>query len=134
MLYLRTYPPPGAIGRTFLSSVPRNDNQSISAFFGANQSVVAGRDVLFVDGNELSIPDIAAAEKFSVAIFLYDNGNEETELNTVGAFDFVPFLVGVDFYKQTETNATTEYIFNGQTINVPNWKSASEGISVVIFN
>ncbi len=134
MLYLRTYPPPGALGRTFLSGVPKNDNQSISAFFGANQSVVAGRDELFVDGNEISIPNIAAAEKFSVAIFLYDNGNQVTGLNTVGAFDAVPFLVGVDFYKQTETAASTEYVFNGNTINVPNWKSDSEGISVVIFN
>ena len=133
-LYLRTYPPAGSLAAALLNVIPRDDEQSISGIFSTNRSIQVGRDQLTADGINLSTNEFASPEQFSVAIFLYDdNDNMETDLYSVPTFNKIQNLTGVDFFKHVEIPDHTEYIFNGEARRVPNWRSASDGISVAMF-
>jgi len=134
LVYLRTLPPPGSLGGILLSSLPTNDNQSVLGFFAASQAVIAGRDNFTVNNTNLAISPFADASKTAIAYFLYDDGDNTTELNAVGLFGSFPFLNGVDMYFPTATQQTINLQFNGRTLNVPNLKSATDGVIVAVFD
>jgi len=134
LFYLRSYPPSGSLASGLLDVIPADDDQSISAAFSANRSIITGRDALTADGVNLSTPDFASPEQFSIAIFLFDdNENDESDLYSVPVFDQISNLTGVDFFKSAAELGYTEYIFNGDTLRIPNRPSESDGVSVGIF-
>jgi hypothetical protein len=103
--------------------------------FTANQAVISGRDELVVNGNTLSIPDFTAADKTTIAMFLYDNGNSTTDLTSANVlFSSFPFLEAVDVFFPTTTPQTITCTFNGRNLPVRNWKSDSEGVTIAIFD
>ena len=104
------------------------------AVFSANQAVIDTRDNLTVNGTLISTPDIAPADKTAIAFFLYDDGDSTTELTPVGSFGGFPFLAGVDMFFPTEPSGSIHLQYNGRTMNVKNWKSATDGIIVAVFN
>lgn len=134
LLYLRTLPPPSSLGGILLSSLPSNDNQSVLGFFSASQAVITGRDELSINNTNLAISPFADASKTAIAYFLYDDGDNTTELNAVGLFGNFPFLNGVDMYFPTIPQQTINLQFNGRSLNVPNLKSATDGIIVAVFD
>jgi hypothetical protein len=134
LVYLRTLPAPGSLAGILLANLPKDDNQSVIAVFTENQAVITGRDSLHVNELSLSTPTISSAANSNIAFFLYDgNNNAQTDGTNIGLFTAFPFLEGVDQYFQTATPQAIEVTFNGKTQWVQNWKSASEGISVVVF-
>jgi len=133
LVYLRTIPPPLSLAGILLAGLPNTDNQSVLNVFSASQAVVNGRDTLTVSGSVLSTPQYAAPSKTAIAFFLYDDGDNQTELSPVGLFGNFPFLNGVDMYFQTATPATIPLVFNNRQLNVRNVKS-SQGVVVGVFD
>lgn len=133
-IYLRTYPAEGSLAGIFLSSLPKDDKQSVAAFFGASQAVIAGRDILTINGYNYSNNTFANATNTTIALFLYDeNNNKKTDNSSIAAFALFPFLKGADAFYSTELTSTILFEFNGRNLPVCNWKSASEGVSVAVF-
>ncbi|MBX7225927.1 MAG: hypothetical protein K1X55_07840 [Chitinophagales bacterium] len=134
-VYLRIFPPKGSLAYNFLSDLPEDDNQSVNAFFGANQAVVSGRDVLLVNEDTLSTTKFAQDTYTTIAMFFYDtNNNQATDLKSVGLFANSAFLKFADIYFPALTPQTVTYTFNGRQLKCPNWKSGTEGVSVMVFD
>jgi hypothetical protein len=133
-VYLRTLPPPGSLTGTLLAALPNNDNQSVQIVFLSSQACVAGRDELEVDGFNLAINRYTSPDKTAIAIFLYDNGDNNTSGNTQGLFSSFPFLNAIDYFIPTVSPQSVTYTFNGRTLKARNWKSQSEGVIVVQFD
>jgi hypothetical protein len=88
-VYLRTIPSSGLAG-TLLGGLPKDDGQSVMAVFTANQATVSGRDSLIVNNVELSTAAITPASKTVIAMFLYDdNNNQHNQPYTTGAFQLL---------------------------------------------
>ncbi|MCW5906594.1 MAG: hypothetical protein KIS94_01960 [Chitinophagales bacterium] len=136
LVYLRTLPSPTSLAGVLLSSLPSNDNQSVLAVFTSNQATVAGRDSLFVDNVELSTQQITPASATVIAMFLYDdNNNQQTDLTKPAAFGFLnQFLSARDMFFQTSTPSAIPLRFNGRTLHVRNLKSQSEGVIVAVLD
>lgn len=134
LVYLRTFPTGFSIAGLFLAALPKDDNQSVTAFFGASQATVANRDVLVLDGNTLTTNTFCSKENTTIALFAYDdNKNKVTNMTTIGAFNLFPFLKGADIYFPTTSKQTITMSFNGRTLHATNWKSNSEGVNVMVF-
>jgi len=133
-VYLRSFPSGESLAAIFLASLPKDDKQSVVAFFGASQSVLSGRDVLNINGYNYANATFATAANTTIALFLFDdNKNKQTDNTTVLSFALFPFLKGADAYFQTNTLSTILFELNGRKIPVCNWKSESEGVSVAVF-
>lgn len=133
LVYLRTIPPPTSLAGVLLSSLPSSEGQTVMNVFSASQAIIHGRDELVVSGSILSTPQYASPDKTAIAYFLYDDGDNQTELTPVGLFGTFPFLNGVDMYFPTATPSTIPVVFNNRQLNVRNIKS-SQGIVVSVFD
>lgn len=134
LIYLRTFPTGFSIAGIFLAALPKDDNQGVTAFFGASQAAVANRDELILDGNVLSTNTFCSKENTTIALFAYDdNKNKVTNMTTIGAFNAFPFLKGADIYFPTTSKQTITMSFNNRVLKATNWKSNSEGVNVMVF-
>lgn len=133
-VYLRSLPAPGSLAGLLLASLPSNDDQAVVTVFTANQAVINGRDDLRSNGFELSTPEFASESNTTIAFFLYDGNNDgETNGTPVGTFGQFPFLSGVDVFFPTVQPESIELTFAGRTMRVRNWPSATEGITIAVF-
>lgn len=133
LVYLRVMPPPSSLAGLLLASLPSNDAQAVLTLFTASQAVIAGRDLLVANGLDLATPQFAEPSNSTIAYFLYDeNNNGSTEGTPAGLYGSFPFLSGVDGF--FAPGGTASFTFNGRTLNVRNWPSASEGITVAVFD
>jgi hypothetical protein len=133
-LYLRTFPPAASFAGIILSNLPKDDCQSVVAVFTANQAVINGRDSLFAGKTELSTPQLCSPTNSTIAMFLYDGGDMKTSGTGHAAFGFVPFLKGADVYNPTSSQETIALTFNGRRLGVRNFKSATEGVIIAVFD
>ncbi len=133
-VYLRTFPPAATFAGILLSNLPKDDNQAVVAVFSANQAVITGRDSLSVGSTILSTPTLCSETNSTIAMFLYDNGDQKTSGQPHAAFGFVPFLKGADVYNGTPCSETIKLKFNGREMGVRNYKSASEGVVIAVFD
>ena len=135
LVYLRSLPAAGSIAGLLLGSLPSDDAQSVVTIFTANQAVINGRDDLRSNGLELSTPEFASEDNTTIAFFLYDgNGDGQTNGNAVGLFGNFPFLSGIDVFFQAAQEESIELTFAGRTMRVRNWPSATEGITIAVFD
>lgn len=135
LVYLRLFPPPSSIAGILLSGIPRNDNQTVLAVFSANKAVIHQRDQLSVNDFNLATATYAAPARTSIAFFLYDDGNGQSSGNIHAAFNFLTsFMVGIDYFMPTATPGSIRLQFNGRSLQVPNWKSNSDGVVVAVFD
>lgn len=133
-VYLRSYPASGSLGATFLSSLPKKDEQAVTAFFGASQAAIKDRDNLSINDVSLSTESLTQASNTTIALFVYDaNNNQRSDGGSVGLFATFPFLKATDVYIPTDISDKITYTFNDRTIHLRNWKSKTEGVSVAIF-
>jgi hypothetical protein len=140
LVYLRTFPKPPSLPGLLLRSISFDDQHAVAVIFTANQAVISGRDTLsFAHATEqttLSIPEISAAEKSLIALFLYDaNNNQTTDATpTGGALGSLPvFLGGLDLFLPADPARTLSATFNGSTLHAPAWPSDTAGAVVMIF-
>jgi hypothetical protein len=101
--------------------------------FTASQAVIYNRDEMMVDGVDLSTQEFSSESNSTIAYFLYDDGNGQTDESAVGLFAFTPFLTGVDVFFPTAQPAPINLEFNGRELNVPSWPSESEGVTIAVF-
>lgn len=135
LVYLRSLPSAGSVAGLLVASLPSNDDQAVLTIFTENQAVVNGRDDLRSNGTELSTPEFASADNTTIAFFLYDDNNDgQTNGNAVGLFSNFPFLSGIDVFFPSAQQESIELTFAGRTMRVRNWPSASEGVTIAVFN
>lgn len=134
LVYLRTMPPATSLAGILLASLPKNDSQAVVIAFASSHAVIAGRDQLHVNSLELSTSQFASEDNTAIAFFLYDDGNNQTDGTAAGPFGSFPFLSGVDMYFPTASPESIALTLNGRALNVRNWPSESEGITVAVFN
>lgn len=135
LVYLRTMPPPSSLAGALLAALPNDDDQSVVAIFSAAQAIIEGRDELSVNSINLATNELASAEETAIAFFIFDEGDDQLSNQTpLALFSTFPFLSGLDLYLQATTPATIKIDYNGRSINIPNWKSDSEGLIVAVFN
>ncbi len=135
LVYLRTLPPPTSSAGVLLAGVPKDDNQTVPIIFLASKAAIAGRDVLTVNGTEISTPNFAAADKTTIAFFLYDgNNNQQTDLTPMGLFASFPFLEAIDMFFSSAASSNIHMVYNGRSLRMKNWKSATEGVGVAVFD
>ncbi len=134
LVYLRTFPGSGSPASLLLAELPRKEDQSVLAVFSSSRAVISGRDSLSADGHSLSSPTLCPAEKTVIAMFLYDNGDGQTSLAPHPGFQVMrSFLTGADIFARAASGTSMLLRFNGRSMRVPNWRSASEGVSVAVF-
>ncbi len=136
LVYLRMFPPAGSTAGLILSGIPEDDNQTAMAVFTASQATIYQRDALMVNGVDLATEELTAANKTTIAMFLYDdNGDGQTSLAIPFTFAFLnTFLTGADFFIPTVEPETVAIEFNNRELNVPNWKSGTDGVIVAVFD
>jgi len=135
LVYLRTIPPKGSPAGAFLGEIPSNDEQSVLVVFSSSQAIIHQRDVLIVNDVELSTAEFASADQTTIALFLYDDGDKKSGLTSTNALlKAQPFLNAVDFFIDPQLADNSTIVFNNNTLNIPNWPSGSNGVSVVVFD
>jgi pimeloyl-ACP methyl ester carboxylesterase len=133
---LRTFPPAASFAGLLLNQIPFADDHAVLISFTANRATIAGRDTLTADGYDMATADMAAPEMTTIAIFFFDaNGNGSTDaIPAGGLFASFPFLKGFDMFIESDPPRSLPLIFNGRTLNVPNWKSGADGATIAVFN
>jgi hypothetical protein len=101
----------------------------------------AGSDQIFIDGLNVPTPAISPRSGVNLALFLSDNGSDQTtdlDKGEVFPFTLLTFLTGADVYipSQFEGVGTVEIVLvsrgGGQTgLNVPNWPSSTNRMSIL---
>ncbi len=134
LVYLRTLPPATSIAGLLLANLPSDDAQAVVGLFTSSQAVVSGRDDLFTNSEELSIPDFTSADQTTIAMFLYDDGDGSTSLDPDPTFSGIQFLNAVDMFFAGDASQTITTTFNGRTLNCPAWPSQSDGLIVLVFD
>jgi hypothetical protein len=130
-LYLRALPTSG-MAAAMLKGIPSDTGQVALVIFTASQAVISGRDTLQVDGQSLSLPNLAAAGKTAIAHFVFDDGDGTSSGGPMKQFASLPFLSGVDI-RLPAGKGLIKIEYNGRSMMVPRRRS-SEGITVVVFN
>ncbi|MFM1874362.1 MAG: hypothetical protein RL266_99 [Bacteroidota bacterium] len=134
LVYLRAFPPASSLAGTLLASLPEDEGQAVVISFTASQAVIYNRDQMTVEGYDLSTQEFASEENTTIAYFLYDDGDGQTEESAVGLFGFTPFLTGVDVFFPTDQQETIDLVFNQRELHVPSWPSQSEGVTIAVFD
>jgi hypothetical protein len=135
LVYLRTLPPPSSQAGLLLAALPRDDRQSVVAIFSASRAVIHQRDELRIDDFDLATEQLAPEQATNIAFFLFDDGDQTSSGNPHALFNLLPvFITGVDYFISAETERGISLTFNGRRLNARNWKSASEGVIVVVFD
>ena len=135
LVYFRVFPPLLSPAGLALALLPYDDDTALFATLNMNRATIAGRDTLFVDGIEISTPEITPAEKSALAIFFFDaNSNGESEGEAGGGIlGSIVFFQIVDLIVETDRPRAVPMRFNGRTLAVRNWKSDSEGVTIAVF-
>ncbi len=132
LLYFRTLPKPGTMAALMFGGLPKQGDQMAAILFGANRAFTYGRDELIFDEHVLSTPELAGPAITTISMVLYDDGDKNTSLKSIGPFANFPFLVGVDMYIDGSQKSHSLKI-NDRELNIPHIK-AEEGILVVILD
>lgn len=132
---IRTFPPQGSLGLLFLQSLPSKNGESVLAFFSASQAVITGRDELLIDDFPLSKSPFTDPNNTMIALFAYDvNANKKSDFTPANAFTNFPFLKGVDFYFESNSELHSTFSFNNRVLNIPHLDSKLDGVEVAVFN
>ncbi len=134
-VYLRVLPRPDTLVGLLFNSVTFSERSPLVIAFASSRAVLAGRDSLVVDGEELATEAFAAPERTAIAWFLYDDGDDGRPGGAIDAFSSMPaFLAAVDRVYPTSAGPSLALSLNGRTLRVPRWAAATDGATVVIFD
>ncbi len=133
LVYFRT--PPGTDHPThlFFSIIPKDDKQSVMGIFSASQTVFAQRDAVLAGGFKLSNEELSRSDEHTSAFFLFDDGDSDSSGDPYTLYNITPFLSGVDLFIPGSRSQYTKVLFNGRTLNLPNWPSKTDGLVFAVF-
>lgn len=133
LVYLRTLPPADTIAGGLLAGIKYDDAHSVVVVFGANRALLDTRDTLSIDGAAVDLTSIATAAKTTIALFTYDADRDGTSDGTpIASLGVGAFLAGLDLF-HAAGDRTIPVTYDGRTLSPHAWKSASDGVSVVVF-
>jgi hypothetical protein len=140
LIRLNSSPPQGGIG-DLLEQHPDSTSIVVSRYreFWGDQG--EGSDVLEVDGQSVVNEAVSPRDKNGIGIFLFDQGGDgESNLDEPIASLFgIGFLTGADVFvpaaSPPDRTVSVTVIPRGdeeqaETVNVPNWSSAEDAVSV----
>lgn len=133
LLYLRTLPTSGLPG-ALLGQIPFDDSHSVVVVYSARGALLAGRDSLMLDGEEVATDAIAAPEDTTIALFVYDEMGDGQNGGSTAAFEAFPFLAGLDRFLAPEPARPLPIALNGVELPIPRRPSGTEGASIVVFD
>jgi hypothetical protein len=133
LVYLRTLPTTGLPG-ALLGQLPFDDAHSVVVVYLARGAMLAGRDSLLLDGEEIATDVIAAADDTTIALFLYDDQKDQMNGGSTATFEAFPFLAGLDRFIEADAARTLPLSFNGVSLDVPRRPSGTDGASIVVFD
>jgi len=134
-VYLRTLPTNLSLVGLLLGMVPFERDEAILIIFSNQRALVSGRDTLKIAGVELLTDEIAPPDDTILALFLYDeNENQVGDQTTIDAFASIPFLNGVDSFYPLTDKAGISIEFNGDSLTVPAISSKTDGPVVIILD
>lgn len=133
LVYLRTLPTTGLPG-ALLGQLPFDDAHSVVVVYLARGAMLAGRDSLLLDAEEIATDTIAAPDDTTIALFLYDDLKDRMNGGSTATFEAFPFLAGLDRFIEADAARTLPLSFNGVSLNVPRRPSGAEGASIVVFD
>ena len=132
---LRFLSPSKGLARIVTDAVVKDDRHvaMVARYVGGAFRKDLG-DSLTADGVEILNDAIAVAATSTVGLFLFDaNLNGQTEGGALTAYASTPFVKGSDVFLAATTPRFIEMKFNGKTLKIPNWPSASEGQTLLMF-
>jgi len=120
------------------NSVDYNDAHAVIIARHKKGAFLSGRDSLTVDGFEAINPVSAPPRTTVVGMYLYDKavGTPDGPGNGVsdgGSIITATFINSSDVFIPSSPPAFVELNFNGQKLKVPNWPSATDGMSLVLL-
>lgn len=135
LLYVRALPGPDSLVGALLAGLPFDDRQVDLIVFSSSKAVLHGRDTLTVGARDLATPELTAATRTAIAFFLFDEGTDQTSGGEAALFASVlkVFLTGVDEYLAAADAGPIAVSFDGRSLALPRWPSASAGATVAIF-
>lgn len=133
LVYLRVFPPSNSFAGLLLGNLPKNDDQAVMAVFSANKAMIHQRDSVKIQNINLITATQASPQNSTIAMFLYDNGDNKTSGSGHPAFAVLPFLKGSDVFINTLCSEGIPVTYNGTTLVASNYKSKSEGVSILVF-
>jgi hypothetical protein len=136
IVYLKARDPDSDSGKQVDALLGLDDTSSVMVVSPLDGAIVAGRDSLKVNGTEIATELTAVEKDTKVGFYVFDaNHNRKSEATPPADPYFTgPFISGADVYIPCDTPGSAKIELNGRTLNVPNWKAASEGQIVVQFN
>ena len=134
-VYLRGLGQAGSsITALITSIVPYNDQMAIVILFASNQAVYSGRDTASVDGYDLATPELSSPVQSSIAYFLSDENLNGVSDHTQSSLSGMNFLADLDYFIPVTPRRSVRLEMNGSILNIPNWKSDTEGVSLAVFD
>jgi hypothetical protein len=92
-----------------------------------------GRDSLKIDGFEVISAENARNRAVTCALYLYDAPPFD-HASSGASIVKARFVDSADVFMPTMTPAFITVDFNGRKLRIPNWPSASEGLSMVLVD
>jgi pimeloyl-ACP methyl ester carboxylesterase len=120
------------------NSVDYNDAHAVIIARHKKGAFLSGRDSLTVDGFEAINPQSAPPRATIVGMYLYDKALDTPDgpgngVSDGGSIITATFINSSDVFIPSSPPAFVELDFNGQKLKVPNWPSATEGMSLVLL-
>lgn len=133
LVYLRTLPTTGLPG-ALLGQIPFDDAHAVVVVYLARGAMLAGRDTLALEGENVATEAIAAADDTTIALFVYDEGSDRMNGSSTAAFEAFPFLAGLDRFLEPDPARSVPIAFNGVSLDIPRRPSGTEGAAIVVFD
>ena len=112
-----------------------NDEVSIFAYLNLNQAMIYGRDTLTLNGDNLIVEPESDWSQTIAIFFLDANFNGQSDHEIAGGFlGTLPFIQFFDLRIDAEEDVPLTFVNNGRTMTIPNFKTRSEGLGIVMFD
>lgn len=135
LVYLRALPGPESLAGVLIGLIPFGDTHPVLIAFSSSQGVIHGRDTLTLGDETLSTPELASAERTSIAFFIFDDGEDQQSGGEVESFSnaIQVFLTAIDRYFAPDLRPL-RLTLNGRTLVVPSRPSGTDGAVVATFD
>ncbi len=136
MRTLRALPGPGTLAGLLLGQIPFEDSHANIVAFASRQAIIAGRDTLDLDGQALAVEETAAAERTTIAVFIFDEDVDGLSSGPSALFSSTlpVFLTAIDQFLPADPSTHSLLTFNGRTLALPRWPSGSAGPAIAVFD
>ena len=133
MVYFRVFPPALSLLGLAFHLLPLNDDYAIFAWLNINQAAVFGRDTFAVNEFDLATPEMTDPSITTITVFFFDaNFNGVSDGAPAGGiWSSFPFMRAFDLWLPAA--GSTRFQFDGREMNIRNWPSKTDGLSIAVF-